>query len=67
MLMVFREVRRIGAPAIVIYARGMAGDCDSYQRGREQAPGGEWQGLAVNANGREQLTEERIIISLHYI
>lgn len=24
-------------------------------------------GLAVNANGREQLTEKRIIISLHYI
>lgn len=31
------------------------------------APSGEWQGLAVNANGREQLTEKRIIISLHYI
>lgn len=25
--------------------------------GRVRAPGGEWQGLAVNANGREQLTE----------
>lgn len=31
------------------------------------APSSEWQGLAVNANGREQLTEKRIIISLHYI
>lgn len=32
-----------------------------------RAPSSEWQGLAVNANGREQLTEKRIIISLHYI
>lgn len=31
------------------------------------APSSEWQGLAVNANGREQLAEKRIIISLHYI
>lgn len=31
------------------------------------APSSEWQGLAVNANGREQLTEKRIIISLHYV
>lgn len=31
------------------------------------APSSEWQGLAVNVNGREQLTEKRIIISLHYI
>lgn len=31
------------------------------------APNSEWQGLAVNANGTEQLTEKRIIISFHYI
>lgn len=47
MLIMFCEVGSNGASAFVIYACGMAGDCDSYQcgrvHGRQAVSGRGWQ------------------------